>query len=153
MVIPYLGWLAFDDLISGILFVEGWQNHADMDNPSLPLPSPSPPSPPSPPSAPSSQKEQASWVCECEETLVARLEQDFKSTLQQQNSLEQWATWLESVVNTVLEPYGGGNQFTKAARQFLLKWSFYRYTMYMYSPTKQSIYMCIRRGEDSWMGF
>ena len=73
-----------------------------------------------------SPQEQASWVCECEETLVARLEQDFKSTLQQQNSLEQWASWLESVVNTVLEPYVGGNQFTKAARQFLLKWSFYR---------------------------
>ena len=66
-------------------------------------------------------------MCECEETLVARLEQDFKSTLQQQNSLEQWASWLESVVNTVLEPYAGGNQFPKAARQFLLKWSFYRY--------------------------
>ncbi|CAI8055731.1 Transcription factor RFX3 [Geodia barretti] len=49
-------------------------------------------------------QEQASWVCECEETLVARLEQDFKSTLQQQNSLEQWASWLESVVHTVLEP-------------------------------------------------
>lgn len=71
-------------------------------------------------------QEQASWVCECEETLVSRLEQDFKSTLQQQNSLEQWAAWLESVVNTVLEPYAGGPQFPKAARQFLLKWSFYR---------------------------
>ena len=65
-------------------------------------------------------------MCECEETLVARLEQDFKSTLEQQNSLEQWASWLESVVHTVLEPYANGTQFTKAARQFLLKWSFYR---------------------------
>lgn len=65
-------------------------------------------------------------MCECEETLVARLEQDFKSTLQQQNSLEQWAAWLENVVNTVLEPYTSGAQFTRAARQFLLKWSFYR---------------------------
>lgn len=71
-------------------------------------------------------QEQASWVCECEESLVLRLEQDFKSTLQEQNSLEQWATWLEGVVNTVLEPYEGGDKFSQAARQFLLKWSFYR---------------------------
>lgn len=73
-------------------------------------------------------QEQASWVCECDESLVARLEHDFKTTLQQQNTLEQWAAWLEGVVHTVLEPYeGGGHEFTKAARQFLLKWSFYRY--------------------------
>ena len=67
-------------------------------------------------------------MCECDESLVARLEHDFKTTLQQQNTLEQWAAWLEGVVHTVLEPYeGGGHKFTKAARQFLLKWSFYRY--------------------------
>ena len=67
-------------------------------------------------------------MCECDESLVARLEHDFKTTLQQQNTLEQWAAWLEGVVHTVLEPYeGGGHEFTKAARQFLLKWSFYRY--------------------------
>lgn len=29
-------------------------------------------------------QEQASWVCQCDESLVARLEQDFKTTLQQQ---------------------------------------------------------------------
>ncbi|RVE69408.1 hypothetical protein OJAV_G00077650 [Oryzias javanicus] len=36
-------------------------------------------------------QEQASWVCRCEDRVVQRLEQDFKLTLQQQNSLEQWA--------------------------------------------------------------
>lgn len=71
-------------------------------------------------------------MCECEESLVLRLEQDFKSTLQEQNSLEQWATWLEGVVNTVLEPYEGGDKFSQAARQFLLKWSFYRCVDYKY---------------------
>ena len=71
-------------------------------------------------------------MCECEESLVLRLEQDFKSTLQEQNSLEQWATWLEGVVNTVLEPYEGGDKFSQAARQFLLKWSFYRCVFYQY---------------------
>lgn len=74
-------------------------------------------------------QEQASWICECKDSVVLRLEQDFKTTLQQQQSLEEWATWLEQVVNTVLEPYGGGQEFDKAAREFLLKWSFYRYTL------------------------
>lgn len=70
-------------------------------------------------------QEQASWVCQCEDSLVSRLEQDFKLTLQQQTSLEQWAAWLDSVVGQVLEPFRGRPEFPRAARQFLLKWSFY----------------------------
>jgi len=70
-------------------------------------------------------QEQASWVCQCDGLLVQRLEADFKVTLQQQNSLEEWASWLKNVVTTVLKPYQGKANFTKAARQFLLKWSFY----------------------------
>ncbi|XP_017344741.1 transcription factor RFX3 isoform X3 [Ictalurus punctatus] len=70
-------------------------------------------------------QEQASWVCQCEEGMVQRLEQDFKATLQQQSSLEQWATWLDNVVSQVLKPYEDRPSFPKAARQFLLKWSFY----------------------------
>ncbi|KAK3599827.1 hypothetical protein CHS0354_022394 [Potamilus streckersoni] len=70
-------------------------------------------------------QEQASWVCQCEDGMVQQLEQDFKRTLQQQNSLEQWAIWLEGVVNQVLKPHEGSSNFPKAARQFLLKWSFY----------------------------
>uniref|UniRef100_A0A1B6DL58 RFX-type winged-helix domain-containing protein n=1 Tax=Clastoptera arizonana TaxID=38151 RepID=A0A1B6DL58_9HEMI len=70
-------------------------------------------------------QEQASWVCQCDGLLVQRLEEDFKLTLQQQNSLEEWAGWLKNVVATVLKPYQGKPNFTKAARQFLLKWSFY----------------------------
>ncbi|TSM28175.1 Transcription factor RFX3 [Bagarius yarrelli] len=71
-------------------------------------------------------QEQASWVCQCEEGMVQRLEQDFKATLQQQSSLEQWAAWLDNVVSQVLKPYEDRPSFPKAARQFLLKWSFYR---------------------------
>ena len=71
-------------------------------------------------------QEQASWVCECDEVLVMQLEQDFKNTLQQQQTLEQWALWLRGVVSTILKPYDDGKKFTKAAREFLLKWSFYR---------------------------
>ena len=61
--------------------------------------------------------------------MVQRLEADFKVTLQQQNSLEQWAVWLKGVVTQVLKPYEGKPTYVKAARQFLLKWSFYRFTL------------------------
>ncbi|XP_064172537.1 MHC class II regulatory factor RFX1-like isoform X4 [Anguilla rostrata] len=70
-------------------------------------------------------QEQASWVCRCEDRVVQRLEQDFKLTLQQQNSLEQWAAWLDGVVTQVLKPYQASPAFPKAAKLFLLKWSFY----------------------------
>ncbi|XP_010224363.1 PREDICTED: MHC class II regulatory factor RFX1, partial [Tinamus guttatus] len=64
-------------------------------------------------------------VGRCEDRMVQRLEQDFKMTLQQQNSLEQWAAWLDGVVTQVLKPYQGSQGFPKAAKLFLLKWSFY----------------------------
>lgn len=70
-------------------------------------------------------QEQASWVCRCADRVVQRLEQDFKLTLQQQSSLEQWAVWLDGVVSQVLKPYQGNPGFSKAAKLFLLKWSFY----------------------------
>uniref|UniRef100_A0A8C8RQD4 DNA-binding protein RFX2 n=1 Tax=Pelusios castaneus TaxID=367368 RepID=A0A8C8RQD4_9SAUR len=70
-------------------------------------------------------QEQASWVCQCEERMVQKLEQDFKLTLQQQSSLDQWASWLDNVVTQVLKHHEGSPSFPKAARQFLLKWSFY----------------------------
>ncbi|XP_055562880.1 DNA-binding protein RFX2 isoform X2 [Falco biarmicus] len=70
-------------------------------------------------------QEQASWVCQCEESVVQKLEQDFKLTLQQQSSLDQWASWLDNVVTQVLKHHEGSPSFPKAARQFLLKWSFY----------------------------
>ena len=76
-----------------------------------------------PPCAP---QEQASWVCRCEAGVVQRLEQDFKATLQQHNSLEQWALWLDAVVGRVLKPHLGTPAFPRAAKLFLLKWSFYR---------------------------
>ena len=70
-------------------------------------------------------QEQASWVCQCDTATVQRFETDFKAALQQQNSLEQWAAWLQSVVDTALEEHRGKPTFAKSARQFLLKWSFY----------------------------
>ncbi|XP_038597715.1 MHC class II regulatory factor RFX1-like isoform X2 [Tachyglossus aculeatus] len=70
-------------------------------------------------------QEQASWVGHCENSIVQQLEQDFKVTLQQQYSLEQWASWLDCVVSQVLKPYEGSPSFPKAAKLFILKWSFY----------------------------
>ncbi|XP_053945645.1 DNA-binding protein RFX2 [Anastrepha ludens] len=70
-------------------------------------------------------QEQAAWVCQCETAVVQRLENDFKSALQQQSSLEQWASWLQLVVDSALQEYRGKPSYAKAARQFLLKWSFY----------------------------
>ena len=70
-------------------------------------------------------QEQAAWVCQCEDTTIQQIEQDFKVTLQQQNSLEQWAVWLDTIVTRVLQPYERQPAYSKAARQFLLKWSFY----------------------------
>lgn len=70
-------------------------------------------------------QEQASWVCQCDTATVQRLENEFKAALQQQHSLEQWASWLRQVVDQTLQEYRGKPSFVKAARQFLLKWSFY----------------------------
>lgn len=70
-------------------------------------------------------QEQASWVCQCDTATVQRLEGEFKAALQQQNTLEQWAAWLRMVVDQSLEEFRGKASYVKAARQFLLKWSFY----------------------------
>lgn len=73
-------------------------------------------------------QEQASWVCMCPDTVVERLHQDFKNTLQQNRTLEEWAQWLENVVRQQLHPYdnnGSADQLAKVARHLLLKWSFY----------------------------
>ncbi|KAM4754709.1 MHC class II regulatory factor RFX1 isoform 4-T5 [Cyanocitta cristata] len=70
-------------------------------------------------------QEQAAWVCRCEARVVQRLEQDFKATLGQQHSLEQWAAWLDAVVGRVLRPHLGTPGLPRAAKLFLLKWSFY----------------------------
>lgn len=70
-------------------------------------------------------QEQASWVCQCKDSVVREFEVDFKAALSEQRSLEQWADWLESVVNKVLQQVEDRESITKVAREFLLKWSFY----------------------------
>ena len=70
-------------------------------------------------------QEQASWVCGCDEAVVTRLEESFKATLEQEASLETWASWLEGVVDNALAEHKDTPSYTAAARQFLLRWSFY----------------------------
>ena len=70
-------------------------------------------------------QEQASWVCGCDLATVSRLEESFKATLQQQASLESWAAWLEGVVDSILNTNLSRENYIQAARQFLLRWSFY----------------------------
>ena len=64
-------------------------------------------------------------MCGCDVSTVTRLEESFKSTLQQQASLENWASWLEGVVDSILSPALSQENYIQAARQFLLRWSFY----------------------------
>ncbi|PNF16689.1 hypothetical protein B7P43_G05422 [Cryptotermes secundus] len=70
-------------------------------------------------------QDQASWVCQCDVAMVQQLEVVFKSILHRQTSLEQWAAWLNNVVSQMLKQFEGKPNFVKAAKQFLLKWSFY----------------------------
>lgn len=70
-------------------------------------------------------QEQAAWVCQCDAGAVQQLELEFKAALQQQNTLEQWAAWLRQVVENALQHLRGKPEYATAARQFLLKWSFY----------------------------
>ena len=46
--------------------------------------------------------------------------------LQGEHSLEEWRDWLENILDDVLSGFDGLETYSKAARDFLLKWSFYR---------------------------
>lgn len=74
-------------------------------------------------------KEQAAWVCQCDDMLVYQLESEVKKTLQQRYSLEQWTTWLDGVTNQILQEHIGTPDFARVARQFILHWSFYRWVV------------------------
>lgn len=65
-------------------------------------------------------------MCLCDSQVIEDLERDFKNTLEKQQSLEEWAEWLMRVVERMLKPSRDVGEFIEAARQFLLKWSFYR---------------------------
>jgi len=72
-------------------------------------------------------QEQAWWICECDDSLVVRIEREFKHHLSNQSSLEDWAQWLDVLLNDLLKPYANlsAEKYTKQAKQILLNWSFY----------------------------
>jgi regulatory factor X 1/2/3 len=72
----------------------------------------------------SSVKERVTWACQGDGCML-QLEADFKKMLYNQKSLEEWAAWLKGVVTEVLKPYEGKQNIAKAAKEFLLNWSFY----------------------------
>lgn len=67
-------------------------------------------------------------MCYCNPAHVEEIEKNFKTTLEKQNTLEEWAEWLYSVVDQVLAEYCNRplNELIVSAKDFLLKWSFYR---------------------------
>jgi len=71
-------------------------------------------------------QEQAAWVCQCSEYSVRNIETKFKDFLQGEHSLEEWRDWLEKILDETLGSYEGKESYSRAARNFLLKWSFYR---------------------------
>lgn len=72
-------------------------------------------------------QEQAGWVCNTDPVLIRSIQNDFKENLYRQKSLEQWAEWMEAVVDQVLAEYHDKPVTiqAKASKNFLLKWSFY----------------------------
>ncbi|XP_067935549.1 transcription factor RFX3-like [Watersipora subatra] len=70
-------------------------------------------------------QEQSAWVCQCPDSMVSKVEGSFKRFLQGEHTLEEWRDWLENILDDVLSGYEGLDTYSKAARNFLLKWSFY----------------------------
>lgn len=75
--------------------------------------------------------EQAGWVCNCDPGLVSSIEEGFKENLRLQKGVEEWAEWMEAVVDQVLAKYHDkpASKQSDVSKQFLLKWSFYSSTV------------------------
>ena len=83
-----------------------------------------------------SVKEQASWIVLCRDNIFESVEESFRTYLGQGVALEFWAEWLEGIVDQCLTSEASGGEVVDpnqlhpsvietAARQFLLKWSFF----------------------------
>ena len=65
-------------------------------------------------------QEQASWVCQCDDSIVDQIEISFKSLLQEPNPFDRWGMWCEQVLDTCLR-----DNDVRSATQFFFKWGFY----------------------------
>jgi len=69
--------------------------------------------------------DQASWICQCGNEFIASAQEDFKRFLTERATLEQWAQWLQDIVNKILGKCADPRELVVLAQQLLLKWSFY----------------------------
>lgn len=71
-------------------------------------------------------KDQASWICQCGDDIINQAQVDFKRFLTERVYLEQWAQWLQEIVNKILGPkINDASHLVLQSQQLLLKWSFF----------------------------
>jgi len=70
--------------------------------------------------------EQSAWICQCSEDFVQSAQADFRRLLSERASLEQWALWLQDVVNKFIgKCMNDSRELLSCTQQLILKWSFY----------------------------
>ncbi|XGW10194.1 hypothetical protein V3C99_012017 [Haemonchus contortus] len=72
-------------------------------------------------------QEQAGWVSGCDPLMVHHIHNAFKDNLQKMAPMEEWAEWLESIVDQILAKYYDKpvQIISEIGKQFLLNWSCY----------------------------
>ncbi|GMR37228.1 hypothetical protein PMAYCL1PPCAC_07423, partial [Pristionchus mayeri] len=74
-------------------------------------------------------QEQCEWVASfrCDPDFVRQLTDSFKDNLAKKKSLDEWADWMEAVVDQILAKYHDRphDEMTRHAKGFLLNWSFF----------------------------
>ncbi|GMT15151.1 hypothetical protein PFISCL1PPCAC_6448, partial [Pristionchus fissidentatus] len=72
-------------------------------------------------------QEQSEWVSRCDSDFVRHLTESFKDNLSKKKTLDEWADWMEAVVDQILAKYHDRphDEMTRHAKQFLLNWSFF----------------------------
>ncbi len=65
-------------------------------------------------------KDQAAWICQCGDDIIQSAQKDFKRFLTERASLEQWAGWLQDIVNKVVGKYCNDPRELLAVTQQLL---------------------------------
>uniref|UniRef100_A0A158PGH2 RFX-type winged-helix domain-containing protein n=1 Tax=Angiostrongylus costaricensis TaxID=334426 RepID=A0A158PGH2_ANGCS len=72
-------------------------------------------------------QEQAGWVSGCDSLMVHHIHNAFKENLQKMAPMEEWAEWLESIVDQILAKYHDKpvQIISEIGKQFLLNWSCY----------------------------
>ncbi|CAD5211382.1 unnamed protein product [Bursaphelenchus okinawaensis] len=70
---------------------------------------------------------EAAWVTQCDPDLVRTIVSDFKDKLFSHSTMEEWAQWIEKVLDQVMAKYHdkAPEVQVKVAKKFMLRWSFY----------------------------